>query len=234
MKIEKTKIKHIFFDLDNTLWDFKKNSEATLIQIFNEFGLRQEFHNFLIFHHIYKHHNQKMWIAYNKGNITKDELIIKRFHLTLKERGIDDKMLAEDMGRAYLELSPNKTILFPGTLETLENLNSKGYICHIITNGFIKVQTNKIENCGLSKYFKTVTFSEEAGCSKPDKRIFELALEKAKAKLSESIMVGDDANTDIKGAVNINMKAIQINNAQTKNDQQHMVIPEIKILSTIL
>lgn len=234
MKIVTSDLKHIFFDLDNTLWDFKANSESTLIQIFNEFGLRQEFLSFIIFHHIYKHHNQKMWIAYNKGNITKEELITKRFHLTLKEKGIDDKILAEDMGNAYLELSAYQTKLFPGTVETLKYLKEKKYHCHIITNGFIKVQSKKIENCGLSEYFNTFTFSEEAGCSKPDKKIFELALNKSKAKVTESIMIGDDINTDIKGALNINMKAIHINHSQKATNDKHIVIPNIKVLSKLL
>lgn len=234
MNIKKSDIKHIFFDLDNTLWDFKKNSENTLIQIFNEFGLRQEFHNFLIFHHIYKHHNQKMWIAYNQGNITKEELITKRFHLTLKEKGIDDKELALDMGEAYLELSAYQTILFPGTKEILQYLKEKNYHCHIITNGFIKVQSKKIDNCGLTDFFDTLTFSEEAGCSKPNKKIFELALNKAKAELSESIMVGDDINTDIKGAINLNMRAIHIHTSQEEIHENHIVIPNLKQIFDIL
>ncbi len=227
-------IKHIFFDLDNTLWDFKTNSELILNQLFNEFGLRQEFHNFLIFHHIYKHHNQNMWIAYNNGEITRTELIFKRFYLTLKERDIDDKILAEDMVNYYLELSTYQTKLFPGTKEILKYLNTKNYICHIISNGFIDTQSKKIENSGLKKYFKTFTFSEEVGYSKPSKEIFELALSKSNANANESLMVGDNFKTDIKGALNINMKAILINNTNISPTDKHITLPTLYCLSKIL
>ncbi len=234
MIINKSNIRHIFFDLDNTLWDFKANSESTLMPLFNEFGLRTKFHDFIIFHHIYKHHNQKMWIAYNQGNISKEELIVKRFYYTLKEKGINDRVLAEDLGEAYLEVSACQTKLFPKTVETLNHLNSKGYACHIITNGFIRVQTKKIMNCGLSDIIETLTCSEEAGCSKPNKEIFELALSKAKAVIPESIMVGDDFNTDIRGARNINMQAIHVDNSPEWQNNGHPTIHSIADLCQIL
>lgn len=234
MILTKFDIKHIFLDLDNTLWDFKSNSESTLKQLFNEFGLRTEFHDFLIFHHIYKHHNKKMWIAYNQGNIKKEELIYKRFFYTLKEKGIDDKDLAMDMGEAYLELSTYQTKLFPNTMETLDNLIQKGYYCHIITNGFIRVQNNKIKNCGLVDYINTVTCSEEAGCSKPNKKIFELALSKANANTNDSIMIGDDYNTDIQGAINMNMNYIHVFNSPEWEKNEYPTIPNISRLREIL
>lgn len=234
MDIQKSNIKHIFFDLDNTLWDFNSNSENSLHQLFNEFGLRTEFHDFLIFHHIYKYHNKRMWIAYNQGNIKKDELIYKRFYYTLKEKGINDKELATDMGEAYLEVSACQTKLFPNTLETLNILKSKGYICHIITNGFTNIQTKKIKNCSLDNIIETITCSEEAGCSKPQKGIFELALSKGMANISDSIMVGDDYKTDIQGAINMNMQAIHLDNSPEWDKNEHPTISSITDLRNIL
>jgi len=175
-----------------------------------------------------------MWIAYNHGNIKMEELIYKRFYYTLKEKGINDRELAEDMGEAYLEVSACQTKLFPNTTNTLKYLCSKGYTCHIITNGFIKVQTKKIHNCGLADIIDTVTCSEEAGYSKPNKEIFELALSKSKAKVSESIMVGDDYKTDIQGAMNMNMQAIHLDNSPEWDKNEHPTISSISDLCKVL
>lgn len=229
----KPDINHLFFDLDNTLWDFKANSVASLKQLFNEFGLKVEFKDFIIFHHIYKHHNQKMWIAYNQGLIDKEELIFRRFYYTIKERKIDDRELAKEMGEAYLEISACQTKLFPDTINTLKSLKDKGYNCHIITNGFINVQTKKISNCGIADLVDTVTCSEEAGSSKPQRAIFELALSKAKASINDSVMIGDDYNTDIKGAENIRMQAIHIDSSPNWEKNEHPTINCISRLLTI-
>ena len=76
---------------------------------------------------------------------------------------------------------------------------------HIITNGFEEVQWVKLRNSKLLPYFKEVITSE-AVVKKPDPRIFQFALEKAGATIIESVMIGDDLNTDISGAIAVNMK----------------------------
>lgn len=228
------RIKHIFFDLDNTLWDFHNNSESSLNQIFNEFALSHSFHNFLLFHHIYSHHNRILWESYYEGNIDRDTLLYKRFYLTLRHVHIDDTDMAKEMAEAYMEISACQTRLMPKAKDTLDYLCSRGYKCHIITNGFSDIQNRKIQNSGLSPYIDTVTDSEEAKFTKPDKQIFLYALNKANTNIQSSVMIGDDLLTDIQGAINSGMKFIHYDISPEYNTNTHPTIHHLDALKDIL
>jgi putative hydrolase of the HAD superfamily len=219
-------VNDIFFDLDNTLWDFKKSSNLALKETFSSFGLIAEFKNYLIFHKIYSHHNQRMWSMYYNNAISRKDLMVNRFKATIKERGIIDDELTEDMNRMYMNLCHKYTSLFPNTLETLQYLVQKNYRCHAISNGFGEVQYKKIELCGLTDYLDTITCSEDLGICKPHKGIFQHALSKAGAELESSIMVGDDVNTDIKGALNFGLRAFHL--SLTKSEISISCISELR------
>jgi putative hydrolase of the HAD superfamily len=111
----------------------------------------------------------------------------------------------------YLDILPNKKSLFPYTMEILDYLKAKGYQMHLITNGFESVQFKKIENSNIAPYFKEVITSEASNSLKPNKEIFEYALQKSNAKLEESIMIGDNQSADIQGAINIGMDSVFVN-----------------------
>ena len=119
-------IKHIFFDLDHTLWDFEKNSHTTLLQLIKDFKLIEKgidtADNFI---KKYKIHNEELWELYREDKIKKEELRGKRFQLALAEYDIDDSELAEQFGLAYIQQSPIKTALFPYTHEVLLYLKKK-------------------------------------------------------------------------------------------------------------
>jgi putative hydrolase of the HAD superfamily len=206
-----TKYKHIFIDLDKTIWDFESNSMATFREIFekhklNTLGITHIGH----FHEVYTRINNMLWALYRENKIKKEVLNIRRFELTLQEFGIDDLILATQIAEDYVTLSPQKTILFPHSHEALSYLKKK-YSLHIITNGFEELQHQKLDNCDLRKYFKTITTSEEAGVKKPETAIFELALRKAGATINESLMIGDDLEVDVAGAKGIGMDTLFFN-----------------------
>jgi len=214
------KYKHIFFDLDRTLWDFDKNSEKTLKQLYRDFGLQSAFGNFLFFKERYEYHNKKLWLAYYQNRIEKDELSYRRFYITLKEAGLDDIKLAKEIGQEFLDLSPLQTETFPNSHSCLEYLKSRDYQLHIITNGFNEVQGRKLENSKLDSYFTEVITSEDAGANKPHAQIFEFALNQTGAKSNECIMIGDDLNTDIKGARNMGMDSIYFNPKKANHKEE--------------
>ena len=202
------KYKHLFFDLDRTLWDFEKSAIETFEEIFEKYGLAQKgIDDFKTFHKKYADHNHRLWDLYREGMLEKDILRWKRFHLTLLDYGIDDKTLAEAMGMDYVEISPRKVNLFPHVMETLEYLAPK-YHLHLITNGFQEVQEVKIKVSGMDRYFEKLITSEEAGVKKPDPRIFYYALEKTGAVADESLMIGDDYPVDIEGALKVGMDQV--------------------------
>lgn len=193
---------HIFFDLDRTLWDFDRNSNETFMDIHNKYNLHDKgVTDFDDFMNRYHKINFELWEDYRKGIIAKEVLNVQRFSLTLDTYGIDDNGLSADIAKDYIEISPTKRHLFPGTHEILKYLSDK-YTLHIITNGFEEVQHRKLESSGLRMFFKEVITSEDAGYKKPDVNIFRYALAVTGATAGESLMIGDDVEVDIIGAQN--------------------------------
>lgn len=208
----KSKIyKHIFFDLDHTIWDFDKNAEETLHELYhiyrlNEIGLPSP----AIFIETYTRNNHQLWAEYHTGKITKTELRETRFRRTFLELGLHPDVIPLAFEDDYVKLCPTKTNLFPHAHETLQYLQGK-YTLHLISNGFKEASTLKIGNTNIGQYFEHVIISEIVGFNKPDKAIFEHALNLAGATKDESLMIGDSLEADIYGALNFGMDAIYFN-----------------------
>lgn len=206
-----TKYKHLFIDLDKTLWDFDSNSLITLRELFDTYRLKEKgIKNFNCFLTYYKAYNHTLWQKYRKGEIDKDFLSTERFNGSLKNFGIDDLEMAKTMAADYIRISPTKTKLYPNALEVIEAL-SKKYKLHILTNGFSEVQFVKVENSGLAPYFETIITSEMAGFQKPKPEIFQYTLDKTGAKKENTLMIGDDLEADILGAKNAGIDQIFVN-----------------------
>ena len=206
------KYRHLFFDLDHTLWDFEANSKTTLKELYTTLQLGERgVNDFDLFHKNYLQHNEKLWERYRNGYIKQEELRIKRMWLSLLDFKIADDELAQELSIRFLDLLPTRTILFPYTKEILGYLTGRGYILHLITNGFEKTQHNKLMYSGLISFFKEIITSEGSGSLKPNKEIFEFALTKASAKTGESIMIGDSIEVDILGARNAGIDQVYVN-----------------------
>ncbi len=204
--------KHLFFDLDHTLWDFDTNAKYSLTEIYSEFDLDKKVTPvFDDFYQKYIYHNEILWDRYQKGFITADELKWRRMWRTLLDFKIGDEELAKKLSSRFLELLPVQKAVFPYTTEILEYLTAKKYQVHLITNGFEKTQWSKIRNSGLDKYITHMITSEASNSLKPKKEIFDYALNKAGASLKESIMIGDNLEADIQGAMNAGMDTVFVN-----------------------
>ncbi len=208
---------HLFFDLDRTLWDFDANSRETLMEMYHEFSLRVYVPDFFSFYRAFHEVNDQLWLAYRKEEISKQELRWKRFYLTLGNFNCSDIDLAKKLDEVYVKRSPFKTKLFPGTIETLELLDGK-FRMFILTNGFAEVQFVKLENCGLQKFFEKVFISEQVGVQKPAKGYFEFVLQDLNVSPSTCLMIGDDCNTDIKGAKSCDIDQVYFNPKKVKSD----------------
>ena len=205
------KYKHIFFDLDHTLWDFKASAAHTFELLYAHFELdRLGIPSLDAFVERYHVHNDAMWALYREGKMEKEILRNLRFEMAMKDFGVGDAALAEKLADFYLYHAPRNVFLFPGALETLACL-AENYQLHIITNGFQEVQYIKLETSGMDRYFDQIITSEEAGVKKPDPWIFHYALQKAGALASESLMVGDDVEVDVAGALAVGMDAVFFN-----------------------
>ena len=227
--------KHLFFDLDHTLWDFDANAKETLVEIYALFELEAKgIHPFIDFYKHYLHHNEILWDRYHKGFISSEELKWKRMWRTMLEFKMGNEQLAKDMSAKFLEILPTKKILFPHAIEILEYLVARGYTLHLITNGFERTQWSKLNNSGLSKYFTHMITSETSNSLKPKKEIFEYALNKAGATLTESIMLGDNLDADIQGAINAGMDSVFVNHLKAGTDvKPTYIIHHLKELEQI-
>lgn len=153
-----------------------------------------------------------MWHLYHLKSISKEELRYQRFYQTFQVFKFGQPNMAQHWADEYLKLSPYKTHLIEGAIEVLLYLKEK-YHLHLMTNGFKEIQYIKLEASGVRAFFRHILISEEHGFHKPDIRMFKLAESLSYAKSDECLMVGDNYDTDIVGALNANWQAIHLSSA---------------------
>ena len=213
------KYKNIFFDLDHTLWDFDKNAEETIYELYSVYRLADlGLHSADLFIETYTANNHQLWREYHLGNISKDQLRATRFKKTFIELGIEEHKIPLAFEDDYVKICPTKTNLFPDTHEVLTYLSAK-YNLHLISNGFKESTEYKLKNTEIGSYFKNIIISEVVGINKPDQAIFNHALSLADGIVTESVMIGDSIEADIRGAKNLGMDAIYFN-------PNHLDVPE--------
>ena len=198
-------IKHIFFDLDHTLWDFEANSKKTFSYIFKKNGLEIEFNDFI---EVYQPINHRYWKLFREDKVSKAQLRYGRLREAFQ--AIDfksDDELIHLLSEEYITYLANHNALFENAIPVLEYLQPK-YNMHIITNGFEEVQHRKLKNANLLPFFDKIITSEKVGVKKPNPRIFEYALDITGAVKGESVMIGDNFEADILGAKNMGMQVI--------------------------
>lgn len=233
------KYTHIFFDLDNTLWDFDGNSFHALKNTFSNFEVNGRSLDFERFYAVYLKHNSFLWQEYRNGRMVKKDLIRLRFQQTFDElmiTGIDPL----EMNLHYLTQMPFQKKLVDGASDLLEYLKGRGYHLFIITNGFREVQLKKMEETGLDKYFTKVYISEDIKSPKPSSEIFEYAIKSSNAKKDSSLMIGDDFQADIIGALDYGISAAWLNsstsgfpNKQFKKEIKNNQVYSIRFLKEL-
>ncbi|MDP5105773.1 MAG: YjjG family noncanonical pyrimidine nucleotidase [Polaribacter sp.] len=201
-------IKHVFFDLDHTLWDFEKNSDLTFRKVFEKQNITLDVNRFL---EIYKPLNLEYWKLYREEKVTKQELRYGRLKKTFDAVNytISDDLI-DVIAIEYIDFLPHFNHLFDHTFEILDYLKDK-YQLHIITNGFEEIQTKKMQSSNILHYFNAIITSESVGVKKPNPKVFNFALTSANALKENSIMIGDSIEADIQGALNAGMQAIHFN-----------------------
>lgn len=228
------KYRHVFFDLDHTLWDFETNSRATLHELHRDLDLDgsgiPDADEFIL---TYEEVNTSMWGGYESGRIPKEVLRVLRFRNTLLHFGVKDDRLATELSRQYLQRCPLRTALMPGALELLDALTGRAHL-HIITNGFEEVQRVKLKASGIQDRFRVVLSSERAGHRKPDVRIFEKAMRTAGADRSSSVMIGDSIGSDMVGARSAGLDHAHLASAGMQDPEATYRVAELAELMPIL
>ena len=223
-------ITDVFFDLDHTLWDFDKNSSLTFEMIFKMNNITLDINDFVS---VYEPINLRYWKLYREEQVDKAALRYGRLSETFTALNFDvADTLINKLAEDYITYLTSHNHIFDGTIELLEYLKPK-YNLHIITNGFGEAQQQKLDKSKISHYFKTVTNSEMVGVKKPNAKMFQYALNLAKTTKETSIMIGDNYEADIMGALDIGLDAICFNYHKTKissNIKQVNHLLEIKTL----
>ena len=225
------KYRHLFFDLDHTLWDFERNANETLHTLY-------ERHNFARFGtftagqfiSVYSDINHALWRLYQSNKISQQQLRDVRFVRTLTKLGMPEADVPATISAEFTDILPQKSAVFPYTHEVLDYLKPR-YRMHLITNGFNDIQSIKLASSNLTHYFEEVITSEHSGHLKPDPRMFAHALQRTGATATESLMVGDNLECDVLGAYNAGIDQVYFNPAKRRHFNQ--VTHEISCLSEL-
>lgn len=223
-------IKHIFFDLDNTLWDYRRNARITLVKLFEAFQIQEKYgYSFDEFYPFYYESNEQLWADYRDGKVTKEELRARRFPEAFENLGIPNADFALEYEKRFVEEVTTSNFTVEGTEEILNYLKDK-YELHILSNGFEEVTHQKINGSLIKDFIQTITTAEGAGAPKPDAIAFQTALDKANAEKEESIYIGDDWIADMMGATRFGMRAIFFNPL----NENHLWVEEIPVIDQLI
>lgn len=204
-------MKWIFFDLDDTLWNFTANSAVSLRKLYEISPiLRKLFKDTEEFIRIYHANNSLMWQLYSEGKVTTRELKLERWRRTLATRQFEVlTAVCEELDTTYLDILAEGKEMIDGVEDLLSSV-TKTCLIAVLSNGFTKTQYKKLLFSGLAKYITRTIVSEELGINKPDRRLFDYAVEETGAT-EPLLMVGDNAETDVFGAMKAGWKAIWYN-----------------------
>lgn len=198
-------IEWVWFDLDDTLIDFTTNSHVALVKTFHIAKLNLWFSDVHDWVRCYERHNHALWDAAARGEISSKFLKVERFRRPLAEVGMPEheaRRISDYLSRLYLDLLANEKELVPGAVEAISAVRKSGMKVGILSNGFSSVQGRKIESAGLAGYIDKVVLSDDIDIMKPDIRLYEHAMKTVGVyDPMQHIMIGDNLNTDIKGAL---------------------------------
>lgn len=198
-------VQNVLFDLDETLLDFKRSESRALSNMLWHIGVEPTEEVVKRYSEI----NKSRWKMLEQGLLTRQQVKESRYEILFKELGVD--FSAADATAYYEDQLSQKGFLFPDTIKLLDTLYGK-YRLYIVSNGGSKVQSGRLADCGIGKYFEDIFISEEAGAEKPSVEFFDYCLKRRpEIEKSESVVIGDSLTSDIQGGINAGIRTVWFN-----------------------
>ena len=214
----------IMMDIDNTLLDFDAAERKALLETLQQFSLPCDEAAISRYHEI----NSSLWGELNKGKIRRDKLVVERFDRFVKEIGAAAK--ATELNRAYTEHLATHADVIPGAEEALQELAEVATMI-AVSNGTESVERGRLKLSGFEKYFDDIFISEAVGVSKPNPKIFQMAMRKLGIEHSDKVLVvGDSLSADIQGGVNAGLDTCWVNMNGLENESGLTPTYEVKAL----
>tara|TARA_B110000211_G_C13925001_1_gene484505 strand:+ start:273 stop:947 length:675 start_codon:yes stop_codon:yes gene_type:complete len=187
------KYSYVLFDADETLFRF--DILAGMTRMFKAYDIQFTKDDYVH----YQKTNKQLWVDYQNGTISADYLQVTRFNEWSEKLNVP----AKELNDAFLDSMAQICEPLPGAVELLNKLKPHAKL-GIITNGFARLQTVRLEHTGLKDMFEWLVISELVGIAKPNKAIFEHTFElMGNPVKSQILMVGDTASSDILGGNNV-------------------------------
>ena len=211
----------IFLDLDDTLLDFGAAERVAIAKAFRDIGLEPT--PALLGR--YSELNQAQWEAFERGEITRDTVLVRRFELLFAELGLSiEPQHAEDVYRGYLGVGH---YFVEGAEELLSYLSPR-YDLYLASNGVADTQYSRLESAGIGHYFKDIFISEVTGSHKPERAYFDYCFSRIPGfDPSKALMVGDSLTSDILGGCNAGIRTCWFNPG--RKPLQGPVMPDFEI-----
>lgn len=226
MKID-PKYRFILMDADNTLLDFDKTERLALRDLLKEEGIRPTKKLHKAYHII----NSDCWKRFERGEITKPQLLVMRFQLFFEQEHLKSKT-DNDYQRItdrYTDLLARGHWLLPQTRYLCRKLKKWGCNLYILTNGIEKTQWKRYLGSGLEKYVTDMFVSETIGFPKPDPRYFDYAFSHISGfNKDEAVLYGDSLSSDILGAQNAHIVSVWFNPHVTEANPDILPVYTVK------
>lgn len=213
-------LKAVFLDLDDTLTEYPDGFGSVLMQVYQQaVAAGAPADAYAEFSRAYWNSTCGLWASMHAGTIRGDEVRLTRMRRGLEALSFDDEALAVRMHNTWDDLAAGLPALRPGALDLLSALRGRVFV-GLITDGYADLQRRKLERLELARWFDRVQISEEVGTCKPFARTFRLSLDAARVLPAEAVMVGDNANSDVRGALGVGMRAVYLDAAASGDTPQ--------------
>lgn len=198
-------VEFLFLDLDDTILDFHKAERLAVSKTIRDFGVEPTEEILSRYHVI----NKAYWERLERGEITREEVLVNRFAVLFRELGKDVDPTA--CARAYEGNLSQGHYFLPGAEEAVKSLHEK-YRLFLASNGTARVQQGRLTSAGLYPYFEKVFISQEIGFNKPSREYFDACFARIPGfEPGKAIMVGDSLTSDILGGINAGLTTVWVN-----------------------